>query len=60
MTRRVVAQNLDLSTSVSHVMTQNPKYVSVDDDATEALIMMMDNHFRHLPVLGSDGGIAQY
>ena len=24
MTRRVVAQNLDLSTSVSHVMTQNP------------------------------------
>ena len=58
MTRRVVAQNLDLSTSVSHVMTQNPKYVSVDDDATEALIMMMDNHFRHLPVLGSDGGIV--
>ena len=58
MTRKVVALNLEPSASVAGVMTRNPKCVSVDDDATEALIMMMDNHFRHLPVLGTDGSIV--
>ena len=58
MTRKVVALGKSPAESVSGVMTPNPKCVAMDDDATEALIMMMDNHFRHLPVLDGSGGIV--
>jgi len=58
MTRKVVALGKNPTESVASVMTPNPKCVSMDDDATEALIMMMDNHFRHLPVLDGSGGIV--
>merc|ERR1712032_180500 len=52
ITLRVVAKNLNPSlTLVSKVMTINPKMVSMDDFAMDALAIMMDNHFRHLPVV---------
>ena len=51
VTRRVVAQFLDpLTTPISTVMTANPKCVHSDDSALDALELMVDNHFRHLPV----------
>jgi len=58
MMRKVVALGKSPTDPVSGIMTPNPKCVSMDDDATEALIMMMDNHFRHLPVLDSSGSIV--
>ena len=56
--RRVVAKDVDPSTSVDAIMTKKPKCVCMDDNATDALIMMMDNHFRHLPVLDGEGSIV--
>ena len=52
--RRVVAKHLDHSSAIEEVMTPNPTCVEMSDSALDALGMMIDNHFRHLPVL--DGG----
>jgi len=49
---RVMAQCRDPGmTPLSGVMTSNPKAVSPDTRATEALLMMHDGGFRHLPVV---------
>ena len=57
--RRVVAKSVDpLSTCVSEVMTAGPKCVRSDESALDALEMMVDNHFRHLPVLDRDGAVV--
>jgi signal-transduction protein with cAMP-binding, CBS, and nucleotidyltransferase domain len=39
-------------------MTPNPTYVSLDDPAMDALITMIENHFRHLPVVDSNGSVV--
>ena len=58
ITRRVVAAFKDTSTEVSGVMTKNPKCVASSDSAIEALTVMVENHFRHLPVVDKSGGIV--
>ena len=56
--RRVVAKHLDHSCSVDGVMTPNPKCVLMSDSAVDALGMMVENHFRHLPVLDDKGSVV--
>ena len=57
ITRRVVAKYLDpSSTSIDKVMTANPTCVSMQDSAMDALGLMVENHFRHLPVIDGDSG----
>ena len=59
ITRRVVAQNLDPScNSVSKVMTPNPTMVHMKDPAVDALGVMVENHFRHLPVIDENGSVV--
>jgi len=59
VTRRVVAKQLPAgSTIVSDVMTANPTCVSMADSAMEALITMVENRFRHLPVTDENGGVV--
>ena len=59
VTRRVVAKHLEASTTLtSHVMTKNPMCVSTTDSATNAMSMMTENQFRHLPVVDENGGIV--
>jgi signal-transduction protein with cAMP-binding, CBS, and nucleotidyltransferase domain len=59
ITRRVISESVDpSSTKVRDVMTKKPKCVSMDDSALDALEMMVDNRFRHLPVLDKDGVIV--
>jgi len=59
ITRRLVARHLDASTtSVSKVMTPNPTCVSMSDAAMDAMTTMVENHFRHLPVVDSNGGVV--
>ena len=59
MTRRIVSKRLDFhSTKVKDIMTKDPKFVSQDDSALDALEMMIDNGFRHIPVLGSEGKVV--
>jgi len=59
ITRRVVAKYLDpASTSVNDVMTANPTCVSMSDSAMDAMGTMVENHFRHLPVVDDAGSIV--
>jgi CBS domain-containing protein len=58
ITRRVVSQFVDPKiTCVDVVMTKNPKCVQEDDSALDALEMMVDNRFRHLPVMDKKGTV---
>ena len=58
-TRRAVAKYLDPGTNpISAIITNDPMCVSLDDPAMEALECMIENHFRHLPVVDSDGAVV--
>ena len=51
-TVRAISQSYDAPThEISSWMTRNPKTVSPDVDVDEALKTMLDNGFRHLPVM---------
>jgi len=59
VTRRVVAKNLPASTTcVADVMTANPSCVSMSDPATDAMVTMVENRFRHLPVTDDSGAVV--
>ena len=59
ITRRVVSQFVDpTGKCVKDVMTAKPKCVATSDPALDALEMMVDNKFRHLPVLDENGKIV--
>jgi CBS domain-containing protein len=59
ITRRVVAKDVDAATtSVAKVMTPNPTCVSLSDSALDALSTMVENRFRHLPVIDSEGSVV--
>lgn len=52
MTRRVVAEGIDTAaTPVSAVMTAAPDVLKPGDSALDALNRMMDQGYRHLPVV---------
>ena len=59
VTRRVVAKSLDpSSTLLSNVMTPDPHFVSMQGSAMESLMTMVENRFRHLPVVENDGSVV--
>jgi len=59
ITRRVVARHADVSsTVVSTVMTKNPQCISMTDSAMEALGIMIENRYRHLPVVDDNGSVV--
>lgn len=43
---------------ISHWMTRDPRTIAPDDDAEQAMRIMSDNHFRHLPVVDSAGALV--
>ncbi|CAA0839490.1 CBS domain-containing protein CBSCBSPB3 [Striga hermonthica] len=56
---RVVAQNLSPElTSVEKVMTPSPECASLETTILEALHIMRNGNFLHLPVVDKDGGVA--
>lgn len=53
---RACAAGVDTHAStVGHWMTENPITAADTTDADEAMHVMIDNDFRHLPVLGATG-----
>lgn len=49
---RVVAENIDpVTTVVRKVMTEHPVYVTPDLSVEEAMLIVTEKRFRHLPVL---------
>lgn len=56
---RVAAEGLDPHiTHVSQIMTKNPMVTRDTTSATEALQLMVERHFRHLPVCNEDGNVV--
>ncbi|CAG7892805.1 unnamed protein product, partial [Brassica rapa] len=56
---RVIAQNLPPeTTAVEKVMTQNPESATVDMAIVDALHIMHNGKFLHLPVLDKDGDVV--
>ena len=56
--KKVVAEGESAENQkVSRIMTENPQTVTSDTSLVKAFGMMLDGHFRHLPVL-SDGKIV--
>ena len=51
MNRVVAAGRVPGHTSVSEVMTANPRAVSVDESIEECLFIMHEFGFRHLPIM---------
>ena len=58
MLRVVAAQRDAAATQVQKVMTSTVKSVFEDQDAGDALELMVANHVRHLPILGRQGSLT--
>ena len=58
MLRVVAAQRDAAATQVQKVMTSTVKSVFEDQDAGDALELMVANHVRHLPILDSQGSLT--
>jgi CBS domain-containing protein len=55
---RVLAKALEpAKTKVSEVMTRNPQCVPPDMKVPDAVLIMIERGFRHLPIVGKDGKI---
>ena len=55
---RVVFANINpSSSSVSRVITLNPTMVLIDDSAMNALSTMVENRYRHLPIVYSSHAV---
>lgn len=58
MMTRVVAKAVDpKATSVSAVMTRNPYCVGPETTVSQAVLIMIERGFRHLPVVSGTGEI---
>jgi CBS domain-containing protein len=56
---RVTAEGLDPHTTPVHqIMTRNPMVTRDTTSATEALELMVNRHFRHLPVCNDEGNVV--
>jgi CBS domain-containing protein len=59
MTARVVAAGRDpATTTVADIMTANPDTIGPDQPPVEALRMMADRGYRHLPVVDGAGKVV--
>jgi len=56
---RVVAGGKDPATvTLEQVMTANPVTIGMERSLADALSLMFDNNFRHLPVMTSQGSLV--
>ena len=59
LTRRVMASQRDPETVVlNEIMTANPQTLRPGDAAMDALTIMRDGRYRHLPVVDDDGFVV--
>ncbi len=55
---RVLAKGLDAdATPVSQVMTRNPRCVAPETKVADAVLVMIERGFRHLPVVAEGGRV---
>ncbi len=54
---RVVAKKVDpAATPVADIMTRNPRCVPPETKVTDAVLIMIECGFRHLPIVKADSG----
>lgn len=53
--RRAVAEDVDLDTAVSTLMSDEPDTFDPDLDVWDAATWIAESGYRHLPVVGDDG-----
>lgn len=57
--RKVILQGKNSrETQVSEIMSERVAYVTPDHSLEECMALMTEKHFRHLPVLDSNGGVV--
>lgn len=54
---RVVEQKLDPETPMEKVMTPNPKVLKMEDSVADAIRLMNQGSYRHLPILDASGEV---
>ena len=55
---RIVAKGLDPEkTILSDVMTKNPRSIAPDTAVSEAVLLMLEHGYRHLPILSASSKI---
>ncbi|NGZ04753.1 MAG: cyclic nucleotide-binding/CBS domain-containing protein [Magnetococcales bacterium] len=54
LTTRVVATAMDPSQPVAQVMTPDPVTIGIDDQASDAMLLMVEKNIKHLPVLDGE------
>ncbi len=57
MVRVVLARRDPATTTMAEVMTTSVESASEETTAGEALALMIERHFRHLPILDVQGGV---
>lgn len=57
MVRVVLARRDPATTTMAEVMTTSVESASEETTAGEALALMIERHFRHLPILDAQGGV---
>ena len=55
---RCVSEGVDPGTPVSERMTRHVLTAAPGTELAEAMALMVDGHFRHLPVVNSDGMVV--
>ena len=60
ITRRVVGKDLlPEDTPLSKVMTANPTCVTLSDSAMDAMGLMIENDYRHFPIVDDSGAAVE-
>jgi CBS domain-containing protein len=55
---KVLARSMDpQTTTMTEIMTRNPYCVTPDTKVTDAVLMMIERGFRHLPIVSHDNKI---
>jgi CBS domain-containing protein len=57
MTRIVAKRRNPEKTFLSEVMTKNPRSIAPDTAVSDAVLLMLENGYRHLPILSSSSKI---
>lgn len=55
---KVLDRHLDAGTPVDAIMTPDPQTLTVEAFLWEALAMMEQGHYRHIPLVDENGGVA--
>jgi CBS domain-containing protein len=55
---RIIAEGVDLDSSIASVMTRNPVVIYEDEPISRAVVLMAEKRIRHLPVIRRNGTLV--